>query len=378
MWKDITDYDKVFYHLQFEVSNKCNSRCLNCPRFIQGTPVVKPTVHLSEITIQQFKEWITPKILNKTNSILFCGTHGDPITCGDLVEIVRYIRETNPKIAIEIRTNGGVGTEDFWKSLGELINDKSRVIFSIDGLEDTNHLYRRNVKWDKLVNNIKTFTSSSGKGEWEYLVFKHNEHQISEANKLCEELGLDKLQLKRPIGFEDSDNNQTISMAAYNKEGILDYVIEPSSDYMNSSLPYNKDYVHPNSVHIFNDCFIEQKPTDFSGFLDIENNEIDCKSKMENSREVYINSHGDVRPCCFMANELDVRVYDNITNQVRNILSPKDKFNLKTTSLEIILEYFDDAFASKWDKSYGDGKCIKCAITCGKIGQQDGRRLFVK
>ena len=32
---------------------------------------------------------------------------------------------------------------------------KVKVVFGIDGLEDTNHLYRRNVKFEKVIANAK-------------------------------------------------------------------------------------------------------------------------------------------------------------------------------------------------------------------------------
>ena len=34
---------------------------------------------------------------------------------------------------------------------------RPRVVWGIDGLEDTTHLYRRNVKWDKLQENFRAY-----------------------------------------------------------------------------------------------------------------------------------------------------------------------------------------------------------------------------
>ena len=62
----------------------------------------------------------------------------------------------NNKIKIEIHTNGGARNVEFWENLGKLSKIAGKnilVIFSVDGLEDTNHIYRRNVKWDKLKEN---------------------------------------------------------------------------------------------------------------------------------------------------------------------------------------------------------------------------------
>ena len=39
-------------------------------------------------------------------------------------------------------TNGGARSKQWWTDLGKLTKGKMRVTFGIDGLEDTNHLYR--------------------------------------------------------------------------------------------------------------------------------------------------------------------------------------------------------------------------------------------
>ena len=53
----------------------------------------------------------------------------------------------NPNIKIEMWTNGGARDTVFWKRMAQL---KVHVIFGIDGLEDTNHLYRKNAKWKSI------------------------------------------------------------------------------------------------------------------------------------------------------------------------------------------------------------------------------------
>mgnify|MGYP000657292039 CR=1 FL=1 len=66
--------------------------------------------------------------------------------------------------------------EEFWKKLASY--DRVRVLFGIDGLNDTNHLYRINVNWDALMRNVKSYISNGGTASWQFIVFDHNQHQI--------------------------------------------------------------------------------------------------------------------------------------------------------------------------------------------------------
>ena len=72
----------------------------------------------------------------------------------ETLDIFKYLKQVNPDINIGMITNGGARSVDFWKTLAEL---KVNVTFSIDGLEDTNHLYRRNVKVGSVDGKCKCF-----------------------------------------------------------------------------------------------------------------------------------------------------------------------------------------------------------------------------
>ena len=54
------------------------------------------------------------------------------------------------------------------------------VTFGIDGLEDTNHLYRKNVKWDVLQRNFRAYISAGGVADWQFIPFSWNKHQIED------------------------------------------------------------------------------------------------------------------------------------------------------------------------------------------------------
>jgi MoaA/NifB/PqqE/SkfB family radical SAM enzyme len=63
------------------------------------------------------------------------------------------------------------------------------VVFSIDGLEDTNADYRVNVNWSKLMANAEAFIAAGGSAHWDMLVYRHNQHQVDACEQLARDMG---------------------------------------------------------------------------------------------------------------------------------------------------------------------------------------------
>jgi MoaA/NifB/PqqE/SkfB family radical SAM enzyme len=89
-------------HLHIELSNYCNAACLVCPRYYATTKEVDPSLKLKMMSLEDFQNYFPPTIIENLKGIMFCGTHGDPATCKDIVEIVNYICEVNPKIILSM------------------------------------------------------------------------------------------------------------------------------------------------------------------------------------------------------------------------------------------------------------------------------------
>ena len=383
MWlKTLKENNKKF-HFHLELTSKCNAACPHCPRFLKGLPVREPSLNLYEMNLAAVKKWFPKDTLESVGSMNICGNFGDPSVCKDMIEIVDYFHKTNPETNIQIRTNGGARNASFWEKLGKLSyksNWKIVVIFSVDGLEDTNHIYRRRVKWKNLVRNIKAFTYVGGYAAWEYLIFKHNEHQIEEAKELKEHFRMDYISFKRPLGFENYFHQKTQPLPVYNKEGELEYFLEPAEKWKNSDLPWDGDTSEiPEKVNNFTDsCHIDFSKLDYSNYKEVENRNISCKAyhSDKDEVEVYINSNGDVRPCCHTGTELDRNNQGVEGRQLKKILSPQEKFNLGTNKFENIMKLLDNRFVKKWDKSHSKGRCVKCSLMCGQSSAVDSNRLY--
>ena len=366
------------YHLHIELTSKCNSACPNCPRFVMGSTKLNPSVILDEIKLNDIKKWFSIGFIKKIGSINFCVNLGDPKNCTEMYEIVEYFYKTNKNIKIEVHTNGGARNVEFWKKMGELskkAGDNILVIFSVDGLEKTNHIYRRNVKWDKLLENILSYTKNGGYAIWEFLLFKHNEHEIYLAKYKSKEYGFRNIRFKRAAGFEDFLNNQTIPMGVYDKEGNIDYIIEPSIDYPNSTMVYDRDLNNiPEKINL--DLFnYDSNKLDLQEYSNFENYDIKCKSLKPNGEiEIFLNYKGEIRPCCFIGVDLDKYSLGGYNEQLKEIFN--FDCNLNSNDLKSILDFFDKKIKDKWNDTFENGKCIKCSMTCGASSQIDHSRLY--
>lgn len=391
--------------MHIELTNACNAACPMCVRFHNNSPLTRPDLEIGQITIDKFKQYFPPEIIQKCNLILFCGVHGDPCVAKDTLEICEYIMQSSDRTAVRMNTNGGMRRSDWWSKLGSLFSKKQKrfghsywqVIFSIDGLEDTNHLYRRNVDWKILMENVKAFIDAGGSACWDYLIFKHNEHQIDQAQQLSKELGFVEFAPKKALGVDTGTHLKP--MPVLNKEGDLDYFIEAPSDPKNRNLenpvgvepirfyPFKpEEYRKLKSEKEIGRNFQEQVERVYEDRIFKEDNSkydncsISCKSKVwSGGKEIFVDNFGRVMPCCYIGTHLNGVYTDTRTLQLHKHMNDYgwDHFSLEKYSLEEILDkgHLDRVFADSWNKnSVKEGRLSYCADTCGTFSSID--RIF--
>jgi MoaA/NifB/PqqE/SkfB family radical SAM enzyme len=174
--------------LHLETSSVCNAACPMCPREIdKGFNKDTDAVSLS---VKQIKEMFDVSFIKNLHSMFMCGNYGDPASAPECLEIFEYFRHVNPDISLGIHSNGSLRNKSWWSKLGTILSQpKDYCYFSVDGLKDTNHLYRVNTNFDKIMENASSFIKAGGNAHWEYLVFEHNEHQVEEARTLSQSMG---------------------------------------------------------------------------------------------------------------------------------------------------------------------------------------------
>jgi len=182
---DFTDVKEI----HIEPTSLCNAECPQCARNILGTGL-NPNIQLGSLSIDWFKEIFTRDNITNINKIFFCGNVGDPCATPDLLRIVVYLKSIKPNIVLGANTNGSLKTRIWFKELGHLLNGPlDYLVFSIDGLEDTNHIYRKNTNWSKIMENAEAYISTGASAHWDMLVFHHNRHQVESAKQMAKQMG---------------------------------------------------------------------------------------------------------------------------------------------------------------------------------------------
>lgn len=245
--------------LHLEPTDVCQAACPLCAREVDRTFNKNSKHHLR---IEQIVKVFPDNKIKKLNKMFMCGNYGDPAAGYYTLDIYRYFRNLNPNITLGMNTNGAIQTTFWWHSLGQLFNQpKDFCVFSIDGLEDTNSVYRKNVNWSKLISNAEAYIAAGGSAHWDMLVYRHNQHQV----EACE-------QLARRMGF-------TWFRAKVSKRGFTDRLEAPIG---------------------------WQLPTHTPG-------RIDCHAIKEKS--LYIDAQGRVSPCCWQGS----RQHDFITDDLATL-----------------------------------------------------------
>jgi MoaA/NifB/PqqE/SkfB family radical SAM enzyme len=344
--------------IQLEISSYCNAACPQCPRNYFGGNTI-PTLPLRKWTLTEFKKVFTPALLDQLEQVYFCGTYGDPMTNSSIVDMCKFLKDSNSKIRVGIHTNGGVGTESIYSKLAEVTDF---IAFGIDGLEDTNHLYRRNTKWKKIIKNSQAFIDAGGYAIWDFIVFKHNEHQVEEAKTLSNELKFKEFNIKKTGRFLNHTHEYSNKLFVYNKKEFVDYTI---------SIPIKQEFVNENYQKL--DLVKEQ-----FGDLPTYANQTKITCNALRIKEIYVGSDGFVFPCGWLHDRLYGHNIEGHQDHYRIKQMMHDaggwiKANIFHTALSDIVNgnWFKE-IESSWTDSRRLERCgIMCGDTVNLIGSQN-------
>lgn len=224
-----------------EITSLCNAACPQCSRFVGKD--LNPDIDLSELSLSDIQGKLSTAFVKNLDKMFMCGNYGDPAASRHTLDVYRWFRQVNPDITLGMNTNGSIKTESWWQQLGKILNrQRDYVVFSLDGLADTNHIYRRNVNWQRVMANVKSFIAAGGRAHWDMLIFRHNEHQVEQARQLAADMGFAEFRCKvsRRFGsipveylqppvkyqpdFHSTDDITEISCSAYNERSVyMDY-----------------------------------------------------------------------------------------------------------------------------------------------------------
>ncbi|MBN1185225.1 MAG: radical SAM protein [Bacteroidales bacterium] len=177
------------YLINSELTNSCFLKCPFCPT---GKENSRPNGFAEPALYEK----IIKEIGKYVYLITFHGW-GEPLLPKNLPYLIELSHRN--RICTVVTTNGLLLNEEISK---KLITSKLDVLYiSLDGItEETYQKYRIGGKFDTVLNNIKKLVSlkkemksSNPFIEWQFIVFKHNEHEIFEAKKKAKELGVNNI-----------------------------------------------------------------------------------------------------------------------------------------------------------------------------------------
>jgi sulfatase maturation enzyme AslB (radical SAM superfamily) len=323
-------------HVHLEISSLCNAACPLCPRNFYGYEFNDGYVERN-MTLAEVKQIFQPKFVQQLREILINGNFGDSVMNPETVDIVEYFRSCSSDLMISISTNAGARNQEYWESLAKL---RIRVVFCIDGLEDTHSLYRRNTLYSTVIQNAKIFIAAGGDAVWKMIDFDHNRHQQADAQRLSQQLGF------KSFWLHDQGRNQA---PVFDKNKKLSHTI-------GSPVEINFDRLWKSRTQ--NEVLLQ----DIIPNHPLKN--IHCRVKKQKS--IYISSTGDVSPCCWLGFSPKTYGHGNyheaVNAQFRDFVQEN---NALEHSLEHCITWFNKIEKTWSISTFEAGRLVICNDMCG-------------
>ena len=332
--------DRRKYKIHWEVTDLCNLKCPMCPR----TDIRNRCRPIREIRHTQFflndvKKLLPSAFLRRVKRIDFCGNFGDPCMARDFYEICQWLMNGHD-FTVMVSTNGSMRRPDWWRRLGRLFaRGNSWLELHVDGLRDTNHLYRIGARWDDIMANAAAFIDGGGRAEWHFILFKHNQHQVEQAREIAARMRFSSFV--------------TIETCRFPEGGQLAYM-HPDGDRRTLEQASVRLPKQPKTTRKAS-CRTSGRPAAF------EAGAIACKSAQEN--RFFIDAAGYLAPCCWIADRNPQRPGEML-RAVAAAGKDIEQFNIRSRPIEEILR--DDLFSKQFPELWRADALYNCRKKCGR------------
>ena len=353
IYKDKLDW------IQIDITARCQAMCLECARNIEGKEV-NPDINSADtwdMPLEVFQKAVTPDMLKHSlKKIILNGNFGDPCIHPKFIDICQYVVDHAHKdLKLNVSTNGAMFKPEYWTKVGSVLkNIRHSVIFGIDGLADTHHIYRRNTKYEDVINNAKAFIAAGGDADWQYIIFDHNKHQVEEAKQIAKEVGFNDIFFKGLTNEQGGARNFTKAADGDVSAGIG--AKTKKNDEVTVYVDSRKGYQEAKKI-------VNEKPKNY-----LDTAKISCQ--WYDTKGMYVEYDGTVWMCCWTGdmhktlNKTQTEEWAFITNKFGKHFN-----NLNHHSFDDILNH--EFFVDYLDKSFNSTRDDKntprlhtCAKTC--------------
>jgi radical SAM protein with 4Fe4S-binding SPASM domain len=213
--------------LAIEPTTSCNLRCPECPSGLRS--FTRPTGMLTKELFE--------KIINELSDTLIWLTfyfQGEPFLHNGFLEMVNIASQQN--IYTSTSTNGHYLNDATARQTVE--SGLDRLIISIDGLTQKSYeAYRVGGKLDKVLEGTrnvihwkKKLKSKTPHVMFQFLVVRHNEHEVAQVRLLAKALGVDEVAFKTAQVYDYKNGSDLIPKneryARYKKQADGTYGIK--------------------------------------------------------------------------------------------------------------------------------------------------------
>jgi MoaA/NifB/PqqE/SkfB family radical SAM enzyme len=179
--------------LEVEPTTSCNLRCPQCPSGLRSF-----TRDTGMLSLPLFKNIIDEVHHDLVWLVLYF--QGEPFLNKQFLEFVKYAAGKN--IYTATSSNAHYFTDEMAKATVQ--SGLDRLIISIDGTtQESYSKYRIGGNLDKVIEGTKNImewkkklNSSTPHVIWQFIAFKHNEHEVETIQQLAKQIGVDELGIK--------------------------------------------------------------------------------------------------------------------------------------------------------------------------------------
>jgi radical SAM protein with 4Fe4S-binding SPASM domain len=284
------------YVYTVDTGNYCNLRCPLCPTGYHGLdrPQAVMTLQSFNTVLRKIQPYAIEVILHNW---------GEPFLNPDIVPIIRATKAAGIGTTISSNLNLVHRGDAFLREVVE--SGLDHLTISLDGTtQEVYETYRKGGDIEAVFHNLRVLLAHRSQLrsrtpiiEWQFLVMKHNRHQMDDVNRLAREIGVDHVRFTSPgMPFENLTNvtlaDQWIShdpaYRAYHPEKIRSqgYLYDERCFYLYRAMTVNpKGEVAPC-------CAVYRSKWDFGNLLDSDLEEVWNNAHYRSSRALF--SHKSV------------------------------------------------------------------------------------
>lgn len=274
------------YLLIIDPCNYCNLRCPLCPTGLNNLGREQ-----SMMSFEDFKRYFDPHAPYLFE--VYMHNWGESLINKDVFKMIEYAQSKN--VGTNLSSNFVITTSEDIDNI--LDCGLEYLVISLDGTSpETYSQYRVRGDYDRVISNLKELIKRRNERgmktpviEWQYIVMKQNEHEIPEAERLADEMGVDLLRFI-PVGMPyEFKNRKEVADKWYptSVSGRVDSDHE-EQQYGQAEKPgpcmylYRSMVVNPDGG-VSPCCVVYQKNRDFDD-LSAQKETVDIKSVWNNDK----------------------------------------------------------------------------------------------